>query len=414
MFMIFQGHCQNRRRLLSRWGWAVLTVLGFIGLSINTVFAHEFSGFVGGEARVFAQSAIQPGQKDHSASFVLNPEYYHEFDNGSSFTFVPFFRVDSADDERTHFDLRELTYLWLHDSLELRLGVRKVFWGVTEVVHLVDIINQTDGVENVDTEDKLGQPMVNLSFARDWGTVDLFMLPFFRERTFPGKGGRLRSALVVDTDRAVFESAAQEWHTDWAVRYSHFFGDFDVGLYHFIGTGREPTLLASTDGSGNPILVPLYEQINQTGLDVSYVVNDWLWKLEAIYRAGQGSEDYSSVTGGFEYTFTRILETAMDLGVVMEGIFDDRGDSATTPLENDIALALRLTVNDPESTEALLGFLQDVKENARSVFLETSRRFGDNWKLTVEMRASFSQPESDLLFDQRADDLLQMELNYYF
>lgn len=363
---------------------------------------------------MFAQSAIQPGQKDHSASFVVNPEYYHEFKNGSSFIFVPFFRLDSADDERTHFDLRELSYIWLQDNFELRLGVRKVFWGVTEVVHLVDIINQTDLVENVDTEDKLGQPMVNLSLARDWGTVDFFMLPFFRERTFPGRGGRLRSALVVDTDRAVFESAAEEWHTDWAFRYSHFFGDLDVGLYHFLGTGREPTLLPGTDSSGNPLLIPLYEQINQTGLDLSYVMNDWLWKLETIYRAGQGKEDYYSWTGGFEYTFTRFLGTAMDLGVVMEGIFDQRGDDATTPLENDIALALRLAVNNPQSTEALLGFVQDVTDNSRSVFLEASRRFGDNWKLTVEMRASFSQPESDLLFDQRADDLLQVELNYFF
>jgi len=392
-------------------------VWAFIGLIIfqgDRAGAHELSGFVGGETRVFAQSAIQPGQKDHSASFVLNPEYYHEFQNGSSFTFVPFYRLDSADRERTHFDLREFTFLWLEDDFELRLGVRKVFWGVTEVVHLIDVINQTDLVENVDTEDKLGQPMVNLSLARDWGTVDFFMLPFFRERTFPGRAGRLRSALVVDTDKVVFESATQEWHTDWAVRYSHFLGDVDIGLYHFIGTGREPTLVPGSDSQGSAILIPRYEQINQTGLDVSYVINDWLWKLEALYRAGQGNDDYFSWTGGFEYTFTRFLGSAMDLGVVMEAIYDDRGENATTPLENDIALALRLAVNDPQSTEALAGWVQDVTSNARSFFVEASRRIGDQWKLTVEMRVAFSQPESDLLFDQRADDLLQVELNYFF
>lgn len=397
------------RRWLGVWA-----IMGLIVIQGERAAAHEFSGFIGGETRIFAKKPTHEGQKDHSASFVAQPEYYHEWEGGSSFTFVPFYRLDSADDERTHFDLREFTFLLLEDNFELRLGVRKVFWGVTEVVHLIDIINQTDLVENVDTEDKLGQPMVNLSLARDWGTVDFFMLPFFRERTFPGRGGRLRSALVVDTDRVVFESAAEEWHTDWAVRYSHFFGDWDVGLYHFIGTGRDPTLVRGTDSSGNAILIPLYEQINQTGLDVSYVINDWLWKLEALYRAGQGNEDYFSWTGGFEYTFTRFLDTVMDLGVVVEGIFDERGDDATTPLENDIALALRLTVNDPASTEALFGWVQDVTGNARSLFLETSRRFGDHWKLTVEMRASFSQPASDLLFDQRADDLLQMELNYYF
>jgi len=397
------------RRCLGVW-----IFIGVVFFQSDRAIAHEFSGFVGGQTRIFDQSAIQEGQKDHSASFVFQPEYYHEFENGSSFTFVPFYRLDSADDKRTHFDLRELSYIWLQDNFELRLGVRKVFWGVTEVVHLVDVINQTDLVESRDTEDKLGQPMINLSLARDWGTVDFFILPFFRERTFPGRAGRLRPARVVDTDRAVYESAAQEWNTDWAVRYSHFFGDWDVGLYHFIGTGRKPTLLPGTDSSGNSILIPLYEQINQTGLDVSYVVNDWLWKLEALYRAGQGDEDFFSFTGGFEYTFTRFLGSAMDLGLVMEAIFDERGDRATTPFENDVALALRLAVNDPESTETLVGLVQDVTGNARSLFLEASRRFGDQWKLTVEMRASFSQSESDFLFDLRADDFLQMELNYFF
>jgi len=54
------------------------------------------------------------------------------------------------------------------------------FWGVTEFQHLVDIINQTDLVENIDTEDKLGQPMINLALINDWGTVDLFIMPYFR------------------------------------------------------------------------------------------------------------------------------------------------------------------------------------------------------------------------------------------
>ncbi|TDJ62611.1 MAG: hypothetical protein E2O42_00450, partial [Nitrospina sp.] len=178
----------------------------------------------------------------------------------------------------------------LHEDFELRLGVRKEFWAVTEVLHLVDNINQIDLVENFDGEQKLGQPMANLSIPRDWGTVDLFVLPFFRERTFPGQKGRLRFGLVVDTDQAQYESAAEEWHTDWAARYSHTFGDWDVGIYYFIGTSRDPSFIPETDGAGNPVILPVYQQIQQTGLDVSYVVGDWLWKLEALYRKGQGDQ----------------------------------------------------------------------------------------------------------------------------
>ena len=36
-----------------------------------------------------------------------------------------------------------------------------------------------DLVENIDTEDKLGQPMLNLAFIQDSGTVDFFVMPYF-------------------------------------------------------------------------------------------------------------------------------------------------------------------------------------------------------------------------------------------
>ena len=394
----------------------ILPLLIAISLSVTASFthAHEFTGFVGGEARLFPNSALHIGQEDDSASLMIQPEYYHEFESGSSFTFVPFYRLDSADPERTHFDIRELTFLWLKEDFELRLGVRKVFWGTTEILHLVDIINQTDLVENVDTEDKLGQPMANISFARDWGTFDLYWLPYFRERTFVGKGGRLRGATVVDTDRTQYESGAKEWHSDWAFRYSHFFGDWDIGLYQFIGTSREPTLLDGTDSEGNAVKIPKYEQIKQTSLDVSFVTGEWLWKGEALYRTGQGNDDYFAWTGGFEYTFTRVWRSQMDLGIIGEWMFDTRENDANTAFENDLGGGLRLALNDAASTEALFGWVQDLNSSARFLFLEASRRFGDHLLLTVEFRTFINQPADDFLFEQRDDEILQLELAYYF
>ena len=378
------------------------------------VFAHEVAGYATGEVRLFPNDALYSGQDDQSSSFVIQPEYYHEFESGSSFAFTPFFRLDSGDQERTHLDIRELTYLWLKEDFELRVGVRKVFWGVTEFIHLIDIVNQTDLVESVDTEDKLGQPMVNFSVSRDWGTVDIFWLPFFRERTFVGTGGRLRGASVVDETRTQYESAAEEWHSDWALRYSHTFGDIDMGLSQFVGTNRDPTLLDGTDSNGDDIKIPKYEQIKQTSLDVSYVIGEWLWKLESLYRTGQGNEDYFAWAGGFEYTSVGVFESSMDLGFVGEWLYDDREDDADTAFENDIAGGLRLTVNDAASSEALLGWVQDVDTSARLLFLEASRRFGNNWLLNIEMRLSLDQPASDFLFEQRKDDLFQTELFYYF
>ncbi len=395
-----------------RWTSVFILSLGF--LLPTKILAHEISGFAQGELRLFPNEALFQGQNDQSASFALQPEYYHEFKSGSSFTFVPFYRIDSGDKERTHFDIRELTYLYLHDDFELRVGVRKVFWGATEVLHLVDVINQIDLVENIDTEDRLGQPMVNLSVSRDWGTLDLLWMPFFRERTFQGTGGRLRGATLIKEDRTEYESAAEEWHSDWAFRYSHTFGDLDLGISQFMGTNREPTLLKSTDSNGDAIFIPRYEQIKQSSIDATYVVGDWLWKFESLYRTGQGNDDFFAWTGGFEYTFVGAFDSDMDLGVIGEWMFDTREQEATNAFENDIVGGLRLAVNDAASTEALFGWVQDLDTSARFLFLEASRRFGDNWLLTAELRAFVDQPADDFFFDQRDDEIMQIQLAYYF
>ena len=71
-------------------------------------------------------------------------------------------------------------------------------WGVTETNHRVDIINQTDFTEGFDGEEKLGQPMIKISFERPWGLLDVYALLGFRERNFSGTKGRLRLPLSIN------------------------------------------------------------------------------------------------------------------------------------------------------------------------------------------------------------------------
>jgi hypothetical protein len=61
-----------------------------------------------------------------------------------------------------------------------------------------------------------------------------------------------------------------------------------------------------------------------------------------------------------------------------------------------------------------LGWVQNLDTSARFLFLEASRRFGDNWLLTAELRAFLNEPIEDLLFDLRDDEIMQIELAYYF
>lgn len=385
-----------------------------LGLCASLAGAGEWSGYAALAYTGYAHAPLYADQARTNFAIAIQPEYhYQREDSKDGFTFIPFVRLDQRDTERSHADIRELAWVQVGAAHEWRVGVRKVFWGVTESQHLVDVVNQTDLVENIDGEAKLGQPMVNFAAIRSWGTLDVFVLPYFRARTFPGRGGRLRTELVVDTDQATYESSRGRRHVDYALRWSKSFSGIDLGVSQFSGTSRDPRLLLGSNGAGVPVLIPRYDLIHQTGVDVALTAGSWLWKLEAIYRRGPGL-GYTASTVGFEYTLANIFNSAMDLGLLAEYLYDERGDLATTPFQDDIFAGLRLALNDPQSSELLLGVIQDRRSHARFFNVEASRRLGSLWKLGLQARAFARIPMNDLFFGARQDDYVQVELARYF
>ena len=172
---------------------------------LSPTFA-EFSGYVSGEVSVFPEQGLAGSQDRSILSLAVEPEYYLEYDGAAVLTIRPFYRVDSADPHRTHGDIRELLLQSNFADWYISLGVGKVFWGVAESKHLVDIVNQTDLLEGPNGEAKLGQPMLQLSRSFSSGFLDLFIMPYFREREFPSSGGRFRDSLLVETSQGAYES----------------------------------------------------------------------------------------------------------------------------------------------------------------------------------------------------------------
>ncbi len=402
---------KKKPKLAKTKPFAVAAIVLFVGAS----FADDWdaSGEVGIETRVFTQDARFGGQSDGvGLSFMLQPEFRRKStDKNNQFSVIPFYRYDSDDSERTHFDLREAYWLHLGEQWEVLSGVNKVFWGVAESRHLVDIINQTDQIEDIDQEDKLGQPMVSATSQRDWGAVTLFWLPYFRERTFPGSEGRLRSPLPVDSGNAKYESGAEQWHQDFAVRYSHYIGDWDIGASYFRGTGREPRLLPGGNGQ---YLIAYYDIIDQMGIDLQYTYDAWLWKFEGITRKGQGKTFFAAV-GGFEYTFYQVAESASDIGVLLEYQYDGRDDSAPFTLaDNDVFAGVRWSLNDIQDTALLAGVAFDHQTGERFFNVEAERRIGNHF--TAELRVRFFSGASpgEASFSVARDDYLQLALSYHF
>jgi hypothetical protein len=357
----------------------------------------------------------------------------------------PFARLDQHDHERSHADLREAKYRYVNGAFEATIGVDKEFWGVTEFLHLVDIINQTDNVESIDGEQKLGQPMLKFSYASRYGTMTAYHLPFFRIRQYLDPvTGRPNAEFIVDDNTSHFESGEGRRTDDYALRYQHNIGPFDVGLSWFDGTAREPQLLApfppeaSGLANGLSMLQAHYAYLTQAGLDAQATLGPWLLKLEATQatenrylpdpqaqnrpslRMAQEEVETFRATGGFEYTFYNLFDSGTDLGLVTEYMYDERKAAAPHPFGNDIGIGLRWTANDPQSTAVLFGGLIDLDTDSTSLSLEAERRLGRSFKAILEARFQDKVGENDDGAQDRFaaaladEDFMRFRLTYYF
>ena len=415
--------------ILSAALWLLVSVLATGAYADNGIADRiEVTGRLSPETRLYPGTAAHPGQRSHASGLAAEVTAYIEDDEGRSITVTPFYRYDAGDPDRTHADLRE-AYILLYgdvgdDEWELRLGVDRVFWGVVESRSLVDIVNQTDLVENPNEKTKMGQPMVHVTWSGDWGALELFGLTWHRPRTFPGRHGRLRAGLVVDHKLTSYESTAEEWHLDLAGRYSGSFGPLDVGLSVFDGTSREPTLLPTPVGS-EIVLAPHYEQIRQFGLDTQLTTGPWLLKLEAIHRAGAQNrrldryrkyeeEDYAAFIVGGEYTINALWDSDADLSLIAEWARDGRGRWATHAFEDDILLAARLGLNDEPSTEFFVSVLDSLDYSTRVLSAEFKRRLSDSWSLHVESSAYLGVAREDVIDAVRRDSYIGVNLDYNF
>jgi len=404
------------RTIANRFSALALTV-PLILFSGTAFGGWDFAGSVSAEARVFLNDPAYPEQNDAtlSPSIAVEPEFVYEWNHAHDrLTFIPFARLDADDDNRSHFDLREANWLHIGEGWDFVAGVSKVFWGVTESRHLVDIINQTDAVENIDGEDKLGQPMINFNLIRDWGTLGVFVLPGFRERTFADDDARLRGPLAIDVDNARYESSRKERHIDAALRWRHTVGDWDIGLAHFVGTSREPRLI-QTISNGRIVFIPYYDLIDQTSLDLQLTAEAMLWKFEAITRGGQGRR-FAAAVAGLEYTLYGIVGSAADLGFLFEYLYDDRDITAAPPTfaDDDVFLGARLALNNAQDTTFLAGVIIDRHSQESLLSIETEHRINNNWKFEVEGRFFLNVPDNSLNAGFRDDDHLTLRISRYF
>lgn len=377
-----------------------------ICILFSQLIVGEIIGELSFDNRYFFNAGLQEQKKNHT-SFTFSPEIFKD-DSNKIFHFKAKLRKDTEDSGRNLNDIQELYLINILEDKEIKLGVSKEFWGVTETSHRVDIINQTDFTEGFDGEEKLGQPMIKISLERQWGLLDIYTLLGFRERNFSGNKGRLRLPLSINKKDSLYSSSSKNKRVDFAIRWSNYYDDFDIAISHFSGTSREPRFLPSANEFNE--LVPVYDVIDQSGLEIQYLLDSLAIKGEVISRSGQG-ERFTAATYGFEYTQVGVLQTRIDLGWVVEFNHDDRLESSP------FVLGTRLSFNDIYDSQILSGFIVNDKSKELGFLLEASRRIGECCMLSIE-GVYFDDTDEDngqkKLFQAfKQDDFLRAEFIYY-
>lgn len=391
-------------------------------LAACSVSAAPLTGRVAVDTRLYFRDPAHGAQVRDHAALVVQPRFVHAFGDHYRLTVEPMLRIDSADHRRTLLDAPELNVLYQEEHWHLRTGMHIVHWGATEFVPLIDVINQTDLVAHVDGKTKLGQPMIEFSLLPPIGKLDLYLMPYFRERTFPGRRGRLRPEPLIDMRHPLYESGSPSDTLDLAARFSHSAGPADFGLHIFQGRGRDPLLVPSDlipEVAREPapdapvMLVPFYEDIRQIGLDLQWAGGRWLWKLEALRREGF-ADSFFAATGGFEYALPYPLARS-EIGILLEYAYDERGKTAasTSIFDNDVFLGLRVEPQDLRGARVLAGWMSDLDGAEHLLSIEASRRMGENTQLTLETWVLLFSRDS-LLHDIRRDDFIRLQWTRFF
>ena len=372
----------------------------------------EVSGNIRGDYRYYPEAALYPGQKEQYYSAIFNPELYLEWAKGKQLIqFKGFSRLNQHDNNQTHWDVRELYYQRVFKKWEFSIGAKQIYWGFTESNHLANIINQDDFLEGNDIENKLGQPMIHLSFSPKLGVIDFMVMPYFRTLEFPGQNGRGRPPFSI-TAKTLYESENEEYNPDLALRWSKSIKSFDLALSHFYGTSRIPFFNSEFAPSLNSIVfTPYHELIHQTGLEFQLTTGSMLWKLEAINRYNE-RKTVRAFTAGGEYTIGNVFKT--DVGILVEYSYDDRGDESINGLNDDIFIGMRIAFNDKQSSDFLGGANIDREKGTIIFFAEANRRIGDSWKISAKATGFNKVNQSDFLYLIRKDGFVEFSLAKYF
>lgn len=281
-------------------------------------------------------------EKNSSAEYLYS--YYSKIDSkfdaelaNLSLDLRLFYNWDLEDEERRYYDLREARLNYSSGRWQFEAGNAVVFWGVSETINIVNVINQADLKESVDGKEKMGQGMLVSRYSGNINSFSIYYLPSFEPLDYPE---RPSPTIKILQDQPRFEKNADEG--EWAARWVGAFDFGDVGLSYFNGIRRDPLLVRSGESAA---LIPLYVKSEHMALDSVLFWSDAIVKTELLLGKEQ-EEDFFAYNLGFEYPTFPSFSWWQDAAWIAEFVFDSRDEKSGSMGQKDIFLGGRFNMGD--------------------------------------------------------------------
>ena len=365
---------------------AFLAGVTWLPASAETAFDQlevEQRGEITVEASWYPRTAKHTGQKDSFLHLEAKPEILVYGDTAEA-QLQP--RFSGGTSGAGQIDFREAHVSGRVGELDYLVGSTILFWGKVESYNPVDVVNALDYSRGLMRNEKRGAPMVRLSWPVGPGQVDLLAIDFV-ENIYPDNSLRERPALPVTDTTAGFSGGAARDDIATAARWSGYFGDIDLGISWFRGTGHAPRLLPQSDGT----LKPDYSRITQLGLDIQLLHGDSAVKAELIHRRGQhdrlgSTNSYGAGVIGVEHNLYDLAGSGRDLVLIAEYARDERRGRSHSGFQNDLVLGGRWLWNDVEDTEILTLLSRDLDNAAQTLTVTADRRITDALSFEATVR----------------------------
>ena len=380
------------------------------GYSALAEIRTEHRGEITAKASWYPQGAAHAGQKDSFVHTEARPELVIYGDVVEALI-QP--RISGGTAGEGTIDFREANVTTRLGDADILIGSTILFWGKVESYNPVDVVNAKDFNRGVMRSEKRGAPMLRLSWPAGTGQLSLLAIDFTKN-IYPGVASRERPALPIAKD-ASYSGGAKREDIANAVRWSGYFGDIDLGISWFRGTGLAPRLLPQADGT----LKPDYSRITQTGLDVQYLWADSALKVELVRRSGQydrlgTARSYQAGVVGIEHNLFGVMDSGHDIVLIGEYAGDSRRELTHSGFQNDLTVGTRWLWNDIEDTEILGLLTHDLDNGAQTATVSIDRRINDQLTFEASARGTsrYANDPNSTAFQK--DSAVNMALTYWF